>query len=287
MPIDNVRLSAPTYNSDRDIPPFNEYHDMFLNFVDYQNGGRSFITLAMYNLGRAFNTTASFTREGMENGLILENEDLAALEEELLNANEAENQERRITEYSDLTTAEKQLDKDLYSILSQCITGKHRVIISNVQFRSFVQAWVRLVSTLGANNLKRKTDLFGSLTSLKFNGDTSRFKTQATQIINDLYNNKVTLEDMMMHFIMAALPQELMALKIVQADKLNEDDKTSQDVYSFIETTSVTLELAGLNRRSHSTATLNMIGLDETCGRCGRQHRADLAVFCNQTHRWL
>ena len=105
MPIDNVRLSAPTYNSDRDMPPFNEYHGMFLNFVDYQNGGRSLITLAMYNLGRAFNTTASFTREGMENGLILENEDLAALEEELLNANESENQERQIHEYSDLTTA--------------------------------------------------------------------------------------------------------------------------------------------------------------------------------------
>ena len=76
---------------------------MFLNFVDYQNGGRSLITLAMYNLGRAFNTTASFTREGMENGLILGNEDLAALEEELLNANETKAQERQITEYSGLT----------------------------------------------------------------------------------------------------------------------------------------------------------------------------------------
>ena len=83
MPIANVRLTPPSYNSDRDIPPFNEYHDQFLNFVDYQDGGRSLITLAMHALGRTFNTHVGFTRDTMENSVLLGDEALAALEEEL------------------------------------------------------------------------------------------------------------------------------------------------------------------------------------------------------------
>ena len=134
MPIDNVRLTAPTYDLDKDMPPFHDFQAMFLNFVDYQRNGRALITLAMNSLGRTFNHSSAFTASGMGAGLVLADEELAALDDELAI------DDRALKTYGELTLAEKQLDNDLYSILSQCITGKHRVIIMNVQFRSFVQA---------------------------------------------------------------------------------------------------------------------------------------------------
>ena len=111
MPISNVKLTAPPYNSDKDIPTFTEYQEMFLNFVDYQEGGRGLITLAMNALGRTFNHSSVFTHTGMDEGLVLADEELAALDDELAV------DERPLTSYSELVLAEKQLDKDLYSIL--------------------------------------------------------------------------------------------------------------------------------------------------------------------------
>ena len=273
MPITNVKLNAPTYDSDRDIPPFAEYHDMFLNFVDYQEHGRSLITLAMHALGRTFNTNISFTREDMDGSLLLGDEELAALEQNLA----TEENERAIKAYADLTSDEQKLDRNLYSILAQCVRGKSRVIIANVQFRSFVQAWVRLVQKLGANNIQRKTDLIIDLQKLQFNrGDIAAFKTHATRLITDLYNNHVTLEDIMLHSIVSALPTELMALKVVQADKLNDNAKTSQDVFSFIETTSTTLEIAGMGKKSNRDAHVLTTKGAGTCERCGRNgHHKD------------
>ena len=186
MPIANVRIQPPTYNSDKDTPPFAEYHDMFLNFVDYQDGGRSLITLAMNALGRNFNTSIGFTRDDMDGSLLLGHEELDALETRLDALSLETGAARVITQYGHLTDEEKMLDRDLYSILSQCITGKHRVVIANVQFRSFVQGWVRLVSCMGANNIQRKTELITNLQKLTFDGDISIFKTQVTKTIKDL-----------------------------------------------------------------------------------------------------
>ena len=66
----------------------------------------------------------------MGSGLMLKPEDLAVLDGEL-----QEMDNRPLMDYNELTVPEKQLDRDLYSVLSQCITGKHRVIIDNVQFQ--------------------------------------------------------------------------------------------------------------------------------------------------------
>ena len=86
MPIANVKLAAPTYDSDKDSPPFSEFHDMFLNFVDYQEHGRCLIAVAMHALGRTFDPSPGFTPAGMEGGLLLGDAELAELDEALASA---------------------------------------------------------------------------------------------------------------------------------------------------------------------------------------------------------
>ena len=279
MPIANVKLAAPTYDSDKDSPPFSEFHDMFLNFVDYQEHGRCLIAVAMHALGRTFDPSPGFTPAGMEGGLLLGDAELAELDEALASADV-----RPLVAYSELTFGERQLDKDLYSVLSQCITGKHRATIANVQFRSFIQAWVRLVTALGANNIQRKADLLTKLQKLEFRGDVSLFKTEATQTITDLINSHVTLEDVMMHSIISALPSELMALRVMQAAKLNDSAKTTHDVFEFIDTTASTLEIAGMGTKFERTNVLSIdAGTSKArCTRCGRNNHGKTECFARR-----
>ena len=46
-----------------------------------------------------------------------------------------------------------------------------------------------------------------------------------------------------------------MALKVVQAEKLNDADKTISDAFSFIETTGNTLEIAGMEKKHSQLKT--------------------------------
>ena len=52
MPIVNVKLSPPVYNSDRDVPPYAEWYEKFLQFVAYNHGGDAIIALINCALGR-------------------------------------------------------------------------------------------------------------------------------------------------------------------------------------------------------------------------------------------
>ena len=247
MPLANCRITPPRYDSDRDIPPFSEYNDQFVSFTLYQRGGAALIKLIYKVLGkesRFFNHADGHARaapDNLDDAIVLNEAQLLQLEVEAIglaepmegvdpgsegdSEGEAAVAVRNITTYSDLFEIEKQLDRDLYSILAQSISGKHRFTIGRCQFPSFVQAWVLLHKELGASNIKRKTDLLASMQLLTYKGDVGKFKREAGVLVNAIYDNHVTLEDILIYSIMSALPREVAALKIISAEKVNEGNK--------------------------------------------------------------
>ena len=165
MPIVNVKLSPPVYNSDRDVPPYAEWYEKFLQFVAYNDGGDAIIALINCALGRE-DTVYIHETSAIPDALRL-----GQAEVEQMLALTAGGEERAVESYVDLTAEEQSLDRDLYSILSQCVTGQHRLTLGRVQFPSFVQAWCILAHDPGATNVRRKADLIAQLLKLKFKGD--------------------------------------------------------------------------------------------------------------------
>lgn len=145
MPITNVKLSPPVYNSDRDVPPYNEWYNKYIQFVLYNDGGDALVALINRALGREDTTYATYTVSTIPAALRLEDDEI----EQIL-ALEADGAVREIDTYTDLTPVERALDKDLYAILTQCVTGQHRVLLDRVQIPSFVQAWCMLAHELSA-----------------------------------------------------------------------------------------------------------------------------------------
>ena len=153
-------------------------------------------------------------------------------------------EDRAVESYVDLTAEEQSLDRDLYSVLSQCVTGQHRLTLGRVQFPSFVQAWCILAHELGATNVRRKADLIAQLLKLKFKGDVPRFKVETTALLNSIFNSGVTIHDICMYSIMMAMPADLAALRLVQTESLESEHKTCR-AHMFLETATASLEITG------------------------------------------
>ena len=263
MPIVNVKLSPPVYNSDRDVPPYAEWYEKFLQFVAYNDGGDAIIALINCALGRE-DTVYIHETSAIPDALRL-----GQAEVEQMLALTAGGEERAVESYVDLTAEEQSLDRDLYSVLSQCVTGQHRLTLGRVQFPSFVQAWCILAHELGATNVRRKADLIAQLLKLKFKGDVPRFKVETTALLNSIFNSGVTIHDICMHSIMMAMPADLAALRLVQTESLESEHKTYRDVHMFLETATTSLEITGHGQPKrdyayNTTAT--------ACQRCGRSN---------------
>lgn len=260
MPIANVRLTPPTYDSTNDNPPWAEFSLRYLHFVSY-SGGSNLIRLVDSVLGTAalFQSQNS-TSFATDTSICLSAAQVAEAPGMMAAA--------EVPTWDSLTNDEKQLDADLYNILCMSVTGKHKTILSKTQIYSFVQAWVLLSRELGASNIKRKTDLLTNLQKLRFNNDVAKFKAEATAMVKSIYDGHVTLEDVIMFAIMASLPTELMALKIVQADQLDAENKTAEDIYKFIDTTAATLEIAGINKEKRMPAL--KANRRKSCTQCNR-----------------
>ena len=117
------------------------------------------MALANKALGRDSTSFASYTQAALPAAVTLTDEEVEARSALVT----TESIERSIDQFSDLTHEEMILDRDLYAILVQSISGKYRVTITRVQIPSFVQAWVLLLTELGATNIRRKTNLLGQL----------------------------------------------------------------------------------------------------------------------------
>ena len=195
MPIANVCLSPPTYNSDKDSPPFSLFYDNMLSFVAYNKGGNAIVALVNKVLGREDHSFSAHSAAALDDAISLSSDELANISTTSLGLVEQEQDgdgepilvPRVVESYQDLTLEEQTLDQDLHTVLLHSISGKHRVCITKTQMRSFIQAFVLLTRELGASNIKRKTDLISQLHKLSFHSDTAKFKTEASVAINALY----------------------------------------------------------------------------------------------------
>ena len=281
MPIAHAKLAAPKYNSDSDTPPFAEFYEQFMSFVLYQDHGAAIHTLISNALGRQ-HTFAAAEVNILPAEVILREEEVAAFN--ALTHIVGENQiVRDIRSYDQLFADEINLDRDLYAVLTNSITGRHRITIQRVQVRSFVQAWILLVHELGASNIKRKTDLLITLQKLKFRGDIAKYRSETSELITNIYNSHVTVEDIIIHSIMASLPKDLAALRIVQSDTIENPNKTIQDVHAFLETTTTTLEITGHGDiLAKEGMAFNASGTQvDSCTRCGRDNHTQEECYAS------
>ena len=163
--------------------------------------------------------------------------------------------ERDITSYKDLTPEERVLDYQLHSILNASVSGKRRNIITQVQIPSWVQAWAALHYELGATNAKRRMEVLNKLTHLQFSSDVAEFKSTCTALVTEVYQAEITLEDIIMNFVLMAIcDPDAQTLKLVMAETLEKKGKTDLDVIDFIDKTCTTLEVSGMAkpRQTHA-----------------------------------
>ena len=303
MPISGIKLSAPTYNSTTNVPPFSDFSTQFESFVDYQEGGNVLIKLIDHALGRtrhmidtaALGAEVSFSeleREalGFEDSLSEppdEGGDEAGSERD--QASEAESG-RTITSYRDLEPAELELDRNLHNILDNSISGTKRSVIMGIKTRSWVQAWILLHKDMGATNPKRKFELMNSLFNMHYQGDSAVFQRNTVQLIQTIYDAHIKLEDVMMFSISNSLPEDLLALKLMLSQKMEASDGTPSSVYEFVKFTANTIEMTG-PERPHGKKALAATKVrrtkdgktNATCTRCGRNGHEHTDCFAT-TH---
>ena len=76
------------------------------------------------------------------------------------------------------------------------------------------------------------------LLSIEFRNLTpTQFKASNLSIVREVYDARVTLEDIIMTSIMNSLPREYDNAKIALASKIDDDSKDDKDVYEYIQHT--------------------------------------------------
>ena len=130
MPITNVKLTAPAYDSDTDTPPFAEYAELFLHFVQYSDG-HNLVRLIHQVMGTHMvsqGNSSSIWENAMTNESALA---AISLTQEEMEAIEAARNAAPLT-LQTLNDADKLLDIDLYDVLCMKITGKYRSVLNKV-----------------------------------------------------------------------------------------------------------------------------------------------------------
>ena len=277
MPIENIKFSPKSYDSVNNSPPWRDFTSQFESFVMYQTHGAPLIALIDHILQRERALIAS---SEIDEGILLTPEQISSFNRGATAADGAD--QRQITQYSDLRDPEKVLDAELFNILDSCISGPLRTALHGVQVRSFIQGWVLLQKDKGAHNSQRKTELIMKLLSIEFRNLTpTQFKASNLSIVREVYDARVTLEDIIMTSIMNSLPREYDNAKIALASKIDDDSKDDKDVYEYIQHTTNILELIHpqsqweLPQRRNKN-TLNALkasqGKVPPCSRCGRKN---------------
>ena len=208
----------------------------------YQTHGAALNALVDHILQRERVLTAS---SQLDAGILLTEDQVAAFNR-VATAHQVDNGEieirtREITAYEHLNVDETKLDGALYNILDGCITGPLRTALAGVQVRSFIQAWVLLQKDKGAHNSQRKTELIAKLMGITYPSmenkvqSPTEFKASTLSIVRELYDARVTLEDIIMTSIMNSLPREYQNAKISLAEKIDDDSKDDKDVYEYIQ----------------------------------------------------
>ena len=295
MPIEHVKLSAPKYDSDKDLPPFTEWESQFFNFVYYQNGGPALIELICHLLGKSNTSFLASTAipSFLPSGAVFTDEDIARHHSSFVGSmhkrppppsyEAAQDSDEeiepppttRIEHVSQLLEAEFDLDVNLYNVLCQVVSGRYRMVIGQVQKASFIQAWLLISHEHGASNVKRRTDLLNTIMGLRYKGNVEQFKQEGHALINRIYDSHVSVEDVCMFAILSAIPDELAALKVLSTEKMESTQKTSADVHAFLDTVGTTLEVSGFSgQRAEAFLGLNSSASTIECIRCGRSGHA-------------
>ena len=172
------------------------------------------------------------------------------------------------------------------------ISGPLRIALSGVQIRSFVQAWVLIQKEQGATNSQRKTELVGRLMNIVYNPseqNSAQFKASNLNIVREIYDARVTLEDIIMTSIMNSLPRGgYQSARITMAEKIDDDAKADKDVYDFIQFSSNILELvddpktANPRLSTQTKASAFKTSAQNECHRCGRTNHKIKNCFASR-----
>jgi len=261
----SLKITPPTWDSDKDGDKWRDFCHQFESFVDYQPNGDTLLTLACKILGRSTKFAASI--DTMDDALSFSAPaQHAANEEEQDEENNEENEhaERQVLTVRDLNPDEQLLDRKLHNILDNCVFGSKRDCILSIRQRSWIQAWVALNKDMGATNIKRKTELMGELVGLEFKHPPAKAKHDAMELIRKVYDTKITMEELMMYCVIQSFPEEFLALKIMLTQKLEEAHGKPTEVHDF-----VTFAYSCLELTHTPTSKALKTSSKKACSRCG------------------
>ena len=106
----------------------------------------------------------------------------------------------------------------------------------------------------------------------------TEFKASTLSIVRELYDARVTFEDIIMTSIMNSLPREYQNAKISLAEKIDDDSKDDKDVYEYIQHTTNILELIAPPKQREDGALKKVNQINAV--RMGRSvNRGDRAVL--------
>ena len=266
-----IKFSPPTWDSNKDSPPWIDFCHKFESFVDYQPGGTTLLSLANKILGK--------TKKFVSNECVTEDALSFAPPQEA--AEDAEDDARNVDSVRDFTKEECALDRNLHNILDNCISGTKRDSILSVSHRSWVQAWVALNREMGATTIKRKTVLMGDLVNLEFTTPKDA-KHEIMELIRKIYETNITMEELMMYCITKSFPEDFLALKIMLNKRIEESKGNPHEVYDFVTFAFNTLEMSDTSSLHDSKALKAKV--KQFCTRCGRNNHT-IEKCRAKTHR--
>ena len=299
--LDRFKITAVTWDSDRDPSKYNSWIDTFSSLVRSTEHGPPLEDFLDHKLNRCTSQPMAVP------SFITQDDDFAPLSEcpspnSAANAAEAPDEDEeedpefapgapsmggRTTrsafvlapaaiKYRDLPEESRILDAMLYNILKMNIKGSKQALLSCVAFPSYVQAVAVLSKHMDISRNDRKTKAFDAADKLTFRGDVHAYQIEAINAIKELFDAKCSIMDYALTKIMKSFDGKNKSIQYDIARDINTQDITDQtNVFDMIQGYCADMASVG-DSKTH----VNAVG--EHCDYCNKAGHTSAVCFKKQ-----
>ena len=204
----SIKVQHILWDSDKDPFGFNQWLSEFSDMVRALKGGEVLELFLDEKLKRLMRHASMVSKILLDDGDFLNEEVTKALAEAKSSSASIVTTTKTLGEatvkYSDFSAEVVTLDKQLYSVMRQCIKGSRKAIIENVVVHSYVQAVCVFHQHINLSASDRKIRALESLSTLKYTGDTHLFQIESTKRIKELMDSRCQMEDWILFSLMKA-----------------------------------------------------------------------------------
>ena len=269
----SIKVQHILWDSDKDPFGFNQWLSEFSDMVRALKGGEVLELFLDEKLKRLMRHASMVSKILLDDGDFLNEEVTKALAEAKSSSASIVTTTKTLGEatvkYSDFSAEVVTLDKQLYSVMRQCIKGSRKAIIENVVVHSYVQAVCVFHQHINLSASDRKIRALESLSTLKYTGDTHLFQIESTKRIKELMDSRCQMEDWILFSLMKAFGHSNENIQYRLAEKINEDrEPGTMNIFDLITEYMGMVQCVGQGKSKG--LGINQIQDEQVCNYCGK-----------------